>query len=62
LKILGVILILWGIADFGLSWVETDLYWEIGITLPESIYPFTHWIAIGIGSFIYSIGKSSNQD
>ncbi len=62
MKIIGTILILWGIADLGLSWVGTDIYWEIGITLSETIYPFTHWIAMGIGFALYSIGKSSNQE
>ena len=55
MKIIGIILILWGIADLGLSWADTDLYSEIGITLSESIYPFTHWIAMGIGFVLYSI-------
>ena len=37
MKIIGTILILWGIADLGLSWAGTDLYSGIGITLPELI-------------------------
>ena len=62
MKIIGVILILWGIADFGLSWMGTDLYWEIGINLPELIYQWTPWIAIVIGSAIFSIGEPSKQE
>ena len=61
-KIVGVILILWGIADFGLSWMGTDLYWEIGINVPEWIYQWTPWIAIVIGSAIFSIGEPSKQE
>ena len=48
---------LWGFADMGLSWLGTDLYWEIGIQLSETIYPFTHWIAMGIGYAIYSFAS-----
>ena len=62
MKIVGIILIVWGFADLGLSWAGTDLYWIIGIELSEGIYPFTHWIAMGIGYAIYSIGKSSEEE
>ena len=57
MKFVGILLIIWGFADLGLSWAGTDLYWEIGIDLPGVIYPFTHWIAMGIGYGIYSISK-----
>ena len=62
MKIIGVILILLGIADFGLSWVGTDLYWEIGINLPDWLYPWTAWIALGIGGAIFSIGKKEEEE
>tara|TARA_B110000003_G_scaffold191895_1_gene190680 strand:+ start:303 stop:497 length:195 start_codon:yes stop_codon:yes gene_type:complete len=58
MKIVGMLLIIWGFADLGLSWAGTDLYYEIGIELSEAIYPFTHWIAMGIGYGIYSIAGS----
>ena len=57
MKIFGMLLICWGFADLGLSWVGTDLYGLIGIQLSGSIYPFTHWIAIGIGYAIYAASK-----
>ena len=62
MKIVGIILIVWGFVDLGLSWAGTDLYWEIGIELSEVIYPFTHWIAMGIGYAIYWIGKPSDEE
>ena len=61
LRIIGGLLILWGFADLGLSYLETDLYYEIGITLSDGIYPFTHWIAMGIGYVIYKLGASGDQ-
>ena len=62
MKIIGIILILWGIADFGLSWLGTDLYLEIGINIPVWLYQWTAWIAMGIGSAIFSIGEPSKQE
>ena len=56
LKFIGGILIAWGILDFGLSWAGTDLYGEIGITIPELIYPFTAYIAGIIGFILMKIG------
>ena len=62
MKIIGIILILWGIADFGLSWMETDLYNEIGINLPDWLYPFTAYIAMGVGYGIYALGSKTSTD
>lgn len=59
MQILGGLLFLWGLADFILSWIGTDLYWELGVTVPEDIYPFTAWIAMGIGGLLYQAGRKS---
>lgn len=61
MKIIGALLIIWGIADIALSWVGTDLYWEIGISVPAIIYPFTPFIAMTIGYGLYSIGVSEEE-
>ena len=58
MKIVGILLIVWGFADLGLSWAGTDLYYTIGIELSDAIYPFTHWIAMGIGYGIYVLADS----
>ena len=57
MKIAGMFLVAWGFADLGLSWGGTDLYGFIGITLSETIYPFTHWIAMAIGYGLYSAAE-----
>jgi len=54
MKILGILLIIWGFADFGLSLAGTDLYYAIGIELPDAIYQFTAYIAMGLGFALYS--------
>mgnify|MGYP004133774781 CR=1 FL=1 len=62
MKIVGILLVIWGLADLGLSWAGTDLYYAIGIELSDAIYPFTHWIAMGIGSGIYALAGSKETD
>lgn len=57
MKIAGILLIIWGVADFGLSWMGIDLYGEIGIQLPAIIYPFTAYIAGAIGYGIFAAGS-----
>jgi hypothetical protein len=49
MKIVGYLLILWGLADIGLNWTGTDVYYEIGIIIPGVINPFTGIIAMVIG-------------
>jgi len=62
MKIVGILLIIWGFADLGLSWAGTDLYYVIGIELSDAIYPFTHWIAMGIGYGIYALAGLKETD
>ena len=62
LKIIGGIIIAWGVLDFGLSWMGTNLYSEIGIQLPDVIYSYTALIAIGLGSVINFIGKERTTE
>ena len=61
MKVIGVILILWGIADFGLSWTGVDIYWEIGINVPSWLYPWTAYIVGIIGYAIFAMGEPSEQ-
>jgi hypothetical protein len=61
MRILGIILIIWGIADWGLSWTGVDVWWEIGIELSDAIYPFTHWISMGVGYLLFKIAGSNDE-
>jgi hypothetical protein len=55
---IGALLILWGLADFGLSWMEIDIYYEVfNYYVPDNIYPFTAWIAMIIGGILFQAGK-----
>ena len=62
LKVIGVLIIAWGVLDFGLSWIDTDLYGEIGINLSEFIYPYTAYIAGIIGWGVYALGNKMSED
>ena len=55
MKIAGYLFIGLGIVDVGLSWIGIDLYWEIGINLPDWLYPMTGFIAMGIGGLLLSV-------
>jgi len=62
MKILGILLIIWGIADFALSWTGTDLYAAIGISIPEAIYQFTPMIAGVIGYALLMAGSGKTEE
>ena len=62
MKIAGYLFIGLGIVDVGLSWIGIDLYWEIGINVPDWLYQWTAWIVMGIGYAIFSIGEPSKQE
>ena len=62
MKILGILLIVWGVADLGLSWAGIELYYAIGIELPDAIIQFTAWIAMGIGYGMYSSADFNATD
>jgi len=61
MKIVGIMLVIWGFADLGLSWLGTDLYAQIGVELSDGIFPYTHWIAMAVGYGIYSIAGSADK-
>jgi len=56
----GALLIIWGILDYIMGELGTDVYYDwFGIYLPDSIYSFSHWISIAGGIFLVGAGKAS---
>ena len=56
MKIVGFLLIGLGIVDVGLSYIGIDIYWEIGIYVPDWLYDWTAYIPIAIGGLLlYSV-------
>lgn len=62
LKIIGGLLVAWGVLDFALSYMDTDLYAEIGITIPDAIWEYTHYIVGGIGFALFAAGQKQGED
>jgi hypothetical protein len=60
LKIIGGLLVAWGVLDFALSWMGTDLYAEIGITIPDAIWAYTAYIVGGIGFVLFTLGQQQD--
>jgi len=52
MKIAGYLLIGLGIVDFGLIFIGIDLYWEIGIYVPDWLYEWTAYIPMTIGGLL----------
>jgi len=63
LKIIGIVLALFGIADLIGSYVGYDLWTDyIGVQLPETLWNYSHYIEIAIGVVLYSIGAKDDED
>lgn len=65
-KVIGGLLIAWGVLDFGLSWTGTDIWFEwLGIDLwsiNELLGKYIAWAEVGIGYFIFSLGGKSDAE
>ncbi len=61
-KILGSIVVLWGIADLIIGLQGGDLWAQVGITLPAIVWSYSHYIAIIGGVFIFSLGGGGKED
>jgi len=59
LKIIGIVLILIGIVDFGGTYAEFDLWGGfIGVQLPEFLWQYSAYIEIGLGYLLMNLGSS----
>jgi len=61
-KAIGALLVLWGIADLVMGLQGTDLWGKIGITLPDIIWSYSHYIAIIAGAAVFSMGGSDDSE
>jgi hypothetical protein len=56
----GALLIIWGILDYIMGESGTDVYYDwFGIYLPDSIYNYSHWISMAIGTFLVGAGRAT---
>lgn len=62
MRVIGIIIVLWGFVDFGMSYAGTDVYYDwLGVDVGE-LYPYTHWIAFAVGGVISWIGGSQDEN
>ena len=62
-KILGALLVIWGLADLGLSYAGTDLWMDaLGIQLEGVVYQYSAWAAMVIGAVVWSLGSSAADE
>ena len=51
---------MWGGLDWFMSTDGVDVYYDwFGIYLPDAIYDYSHWIAMGMGSILFTAGNRS---
>ena len=62
MKILGIILIVFGLVDLIGSYTGFDLWGTIGIQLPELLWQYSSWIEIAIGYVLFTIGSKGKDD
>lgn len=58
MKTIGVILILVGLLDFGLSLTGINITGFLG----DEISMFTPWALIGVGGYLYRTGGASEEE
>jgi len=61
MKYLGYLLIAWGAADLGMSFMDMDLWGMIGVTLPEMVWKYSAYIAMAAGFGVLQLGKKSDE-
>ncbi len=61
MKILGMVIIAFGLVDLVGSYTGLDLWGKIGIELPELIWQYSSFIEIGLGFFIMKIGSNESD-
>ena len=54
-KIIGAALLLWGIADFAISYQGGNLWTQVGVSLPSEIASYSHFAAMGLGVIIFLV-------
>lgn len=64
MKIIGVLLVIFGIIDFaGAEFNDFDVWYEwFGIELPEILWMLSPWIESGLGIILFRVGGGNDGD
>lgn len=62
MKIIGILIIAFGLVDLIGSYAEFDLWGGfLGVQLPEVLWKFSAYIEIAIGAALFKFGSSSEE-
>ena len=61
LKIVGAILVIFGLVDLIGSFAGFDLWGTLGIALPDIIWSFSAYIEIALGAFLFKLGSADGE-
>lgn len=63
MKIIGLILIAFGLVDLIGSYASFDLWGGfLGVELPDIVWQYSSFVEIGLGYFLFNIGKRGGQE
>ena len=60
-KIIGGIIILFGLTDLIGSFTGLDVWGELGVALPDIVWSFSAYIEIALGYFIFNLGSGGEE-
>jgi len=61
MKIVGALLVIFGLVDLIGSWADFDLWGTIGIHLPDLLWQYSPYIEIVSGAFLYNLGSGNDE-
>jgi hypothetical protein len=58
LKLIGILLLLFGFVDFAGSWFEFDIWYDwLGMELPELVWSFSAYIEMALGGYLIHLSS-----
>jgi len=58
LKIIGALLVVFGVVDLAGSFAGFDLWGTLGVTLPELLWKYSAYLEIGAGALLFNLAGS----
>ena len=62
MAIIGALLFLFGLVDFLGVFVGFDVWSRMGVELPELLWRFSAWIEMGIGGYLWNLGRVDDTE
>lgn len=62
MKIIGILLIIFGVVDLVGSFAQFDLWGTIGIQLPDVIWKYSAYIEIALGYLLFNLGGGEDEE